>query len=365
METATADPSLDFTLVDFPTAEEFIRTRCGEDVAWAFRMLLPGAYRADLYRYCVLFAEGGYAVDLGFHLKAPLSSFVPPNTTFVVAEDPGLTNVGAWVGFTGAVAGHPLLRACMDLVVENVRACWYETRGETVLGPLAITGPELLGNAIRRHWHLAPSDTWAVGNVSDPLLLLPAARNNEGFIQIFSPDSRRTLVGQNKFAGQEMEFLAMGYMSPQAPHYSVLWWQRAVYNKSACEKRVVDAGASEQSARLTPSKQSATSTPSKQSATLTPSKQSTTLTPKEPRAGNAALTDDAKRAQREAEQAEIARKERLRVLGVPDGVKLPVLGGKVSRPWPEPPGRLTGTSTHTATPDQHVPPRGTAQGLRG
>eukprot|EP00899_Mesostigma_viride_P023136 jgi/Mesvir1/4006/Mv03700-RA.1 len=224
------DPSLEFTFADFPTAEAYISARCGPRIAWAFRMLLPGAYKADLYRCCVLYAEGGYYADIGMQLMAPVASFVNDNATFVVAVDPGLPGRGLLNGFLGSVRGHPVMREMMVQIVRHVEACWY-TDDQTVIGALAVSGPELLGRVVRE---IYGDIVFSPGfNDTSGIQLLPADKDTPAAgltIHVRDPVDYSKEIVRDKFPGQTDEFRRMGYMVRGAEHYSILWAERKVYS---------------------------------------------------------------------------------------------------------------------------------------
>eukprot|EP00899_Mesostigma_viride_P011729 jgi/Mesvir1/20557/Mv06234-RA.1 len=222
------DPTLEFTLADFPTAESFMAAQCGERMAWAFRMLVPGAYKADIYRLCVLYAGGGYYADLGTQLRAPVDSFVPANASFVIAIDPGWpARHNLWNGFIGSVPRHPILLEAMQAIVAHVEGCWYRDK-DTRAGPLAVTGPELLGHVVRRLYglplRLVPS--W---NATNGLLLLPADKDAGNLIHLWDLGRTREVL-KDKFPGQQGEFQKMGYLVLGAESYDYLWNLRKIYS---------------------------------------------------------------------------------------------------------------------------------------
>ena len=47
-------------------ARDFIINNYPSEVLWAYDKLIPGAYKADLWRYCVLYINGGIYVDIKF-----------------------------------------------------------------------------------------------------------------------------------------------------------------------------------------------------------------------------------------------------------------------------------------------------------
>ena len=66
------NPKFKYFLFDDNDCREFIKTHFKPEVLWAYDSLTPGAYKADLWRYCVLFIHGGIYLDIKY---TPLNQF--------------------------------------------------------------------------------------------------------------------------------------------------------------------------------------------------------------------------------------------------------------------------------------------------
>ena len=60
------NPEFKFHLYDDEMCEDFIKKNFDKDVLFAFHNLIPGAFKADLWRYCILYINGGIYVDIKF-----------------------------------------------------------------------------------------------------------------------------------------------------------------------------------------------------------------------------------------------------------------------------------------------------------
>lgn len=105
-------------------------------------MLIPGAYKADLFRYLVLYKEGGVYMDCKSSTILPLRMFISPDIGFVSFRDAILSNIQ--ISFIASVPGHPLLKLCIEMAVNNIL---YKRYGENSLD---ITGPQVCGRALNR-----------------------------------------------------------------------------------------------------------------------------------------------------------------------------------------------------------------------
>jgi mannosyltransferase OCH1-like enzyme len=67
-----ANPEFTHHLYDDVECREFIKNNFEQDVLDAYDNLIPGAYKADLWRYCILYINGGIYLDIKFE---PINGF--------------------------------------------------------------------------------------------------------------------------------------------------------------------------------------------------------------------------------------------------------------------------------------------------
>ena len=114
------------------SARQYIETNYPPRFVTAFDTLLPGAYKADLFRYLVLFQEGGIYVDVDVMLNTNLDTFFTPDLAFFAPIDA----VGSfadeqfclWNGLLGSAPAHPILAKVIEWMVNLVstRADMYD-----------------------------------------------------------------------------------------------------------------------------------------------------------------------------------------------------------------------------------------------
>jgi len=91
----------------------------------AYDSLIPGAYKADFFRYLVLLKDGGVYADVDVLLNTNLDSFINPSMSFFAPLD----TVGAfadasyclWNGVMGAAPGHPFLIRAVERTLGLIR----------------------------------------------------------------------------------------------------------------------------------------------------------------------------------------------------------------------------------------------------
>jgi mannosyltransferase OCH1-like enzyme len=114
------------------TARNFIVDNFPSRFADAFDALIPGAYKADLFRYLVLMKEGGVYADVDILLDASLDDFVTPSLSFFAPRDVVCEYAGEpfclWNGLIGSAPGHPFIIRAVERLVNLIleRADLYD-----------------------------------------------------------------------------------------------------------------------------------------------------------------------------------------------------------------------------------------------
>jgi mannosyltransferase OCH1-like enzyme len=136
------NPRFEHYLYDDNDCREFIKNHFDADVLNAYDKLIPGAYKADLWRLCVLYIHGGIYMDIklkcinGFRLIE-----LTENNHFVKDRPGPLTVYNALIV---SQKGNPFLWMGICRIIMNVKNNFY---GIDALSP---TGPRMLGNIILR-----------------------------------------------------------------------------------------------------------------------------------------------------------------------------------------------------------------------
>jgi len=140
------NPTYDYIYFDDRKSREFIKEHFSPRVLKSYDTIVPGAYKADLFRYCVLYEKGGVYVDTGMVALSSLDDIILPTDLFVSPEDNGLG--GIYNAFMCAVPGHPIIKMAIDMCVENIEKKRYMT--DRSRSTLRITGPLLLADAFEQ-----------------------------------------------------------------------------------------------------------------------------------------------------------------------------------------------------------------------
>ena len=114
----------EYRLYTDETAKSYIVENFPGIFAEAFDTLLPGAYKADFFRYLVLMKEGGVYADVDVLLETNLDHFIRPGLTFFVPRDVVAEYADEafclWNGLVGAVPGHPIIVRAVERLVNLI-----------------------------------------------------------------------------------------------------------------------------------------------------------------------------------------------------------------------------------------------------
>ena len=166
------NPEFEHHLYDDDMCRKYIKQNYSKDVLDAFDKLVPGAYKADLWRYCILYKEGGIYLDIKFQcakgfklIKLTDKEYFVLDRPFAkimnVAEELNIINnlnyysdifsnidtnfwknknMGIYNAFMVCKPKNPVLLECINKIVEHTKTNYYGHN------PLYVTGPGLLGD---------------------------------------------------------------------------------------------------------------------------------------------------------------------------------------------------------------------------
>ena len=131
------NPEFKHYLFDDKDCYHFIEENFDKDVLDAYISLIPGAYKADLWRYCVLYIYGGIYLDIKFECVNDFK-FISLTKKEYFVRDNYIYNIYNALIIT--LPKNEIMLKCIQKIIENVNIKYY---GDTPLHP---TGPALLGS---------------------------------------------------------------------------------------------------------------------------------------------------------------------------------------------------------------------------
>jgi mannosyltransferase OCH1-like enzyme len=131
-----SNPEITFHLYDEDMCREFIKDNFEEDVLKAYNSLIPCSYKSDLWRFCVLYINGGIYLDIKYRCVNGFKFIALTEKEHFVRDK--LDNC-IYTALIVTLPKNEIMRKCIYQIVENVKSKFY---GKT---PLSPTGPGLLG----------------------------------------------------------------------------------------------------------------------------------------------------------------------------------------------------------------------------
>jgi len=132
-----SNPKIKFHLYDENECREFIKENFSLDVLEAYNSLIPCSYKSDLWRYCILYKNGGIYMDIKYKCVNGFKFISLTEKEYFVRDY--IPN-GTYTALIVSKPNNEILYKCIRQIVQNVKNRYY---GNTSLDP---TGPGLLGN---------------------------------------------------------------------------------------------------------------------------------------------------------------------------------------------------------------------------
>jgi mannosyltransferase OCH1-like enzyme len=211
-----ANPEFKHYLYSDTECLAFIKENFDQEVADAFTVLKPGAYKSDLWRYCILYKLGGVYMDIklytsdGVSLKEILEKM--PEVFVLDIDDSSsmcAAKLSMYNGFMISPPRNDIFKRCIDSIVACCKEkCYKESY-------LSVTGPCLLGSIL--------AET-ASSNVEEykkkhEVKLVPTG-GGQASIQI----KGSTIV--NEYEGYRNDLAA----TQKSLHYGDAWKNKDIYN---------------------------------------------------------------------------------------------------------------------------------------
>ena len=140
------NPNYEYILFDDIDCEKFIKDHFDINILNIYNCIIPGAYKADLFRYCYLYIYGGVYIDIDTLCLGKLDNFMLSNIEFIVPIDLNNTqnegNHNLFNSFIASIPKHPILLECINKIVKNVK------NNIIPFSKLDFTGPGILGRCV-------------------------------------------------------------------------------------------------------------------------------------------------------------------------------------------------------------------------
>jgi hypothetical protein len=192
------------------------------DVLRAYDKLIPGAYRCDLWRFCVVYVYGGIYIDIKNGCTTPLSSGIVDNDCdYLLVND--TNDHTMYNAVFGAKAKDPIILKVINEITRRVLAGEYGSHN------LYPTGPMAMGSVILKEFGMADKKHMPVGkyNVNGKIVRVYDHHNDGNNGRIISNNDGHVLINTR----HNPKTLDQKYFQTITgnPNYGVLWNEKRIY----------------------------------------------------------------------------------------------------------------------------------------
>jgi mannosyltransferase OCH1-like enzyme len=188
----STNDAFNYYIYDDSMCREFIKSYYDDDTLFAFDSLIPGAYKADLWRYCILYVYGGIYLDIKYKCVNDFKLSTLLNKEHYVKD----YYDGIYQALLVCLPKNKILMNCIHQIIINVKTKSY------LSDPLSITGPQLMNKYFKIR---------EIQNLEMVLKMPHILLNNVPILEVYSEYKTEQTVNQLH------------------PHYSIMWQNKMVY----------------------------------------------------------------------------------------------------------------------------------------
>jgi hypothetical protein len=207
------NPDYEYNLLDDNDCRLFIKKNFDNELLIAYDLLVAGSFKADLFRYCYLYINGGCYFDCKQILRVPLKEVIKSDDDFLVCQDIGRHSYFNAVIIS--VKNNKRILNTIEMCKKKIlnffsHYSYYEKNFNNLI--LTLTGPQLFYDMIHNDINY----------------------NNIRFfhkINNFYTDYKKLVIESN-YNKVIIYKNYNGYVHTGNGHYSHLWWNREILYKN-------------------------------------------------------------------------------------------------------------------------------------
>jgi FkbM family methyltransferase len=131
------NPEFAHYLFNETKCRNFIKENFSKDVLYAYDTLIPHAFKVDLWRYCVLYINGGIYLDIKYNCINDFK-FIYLTDKEYYCNDIKASGSGIYNALIICKPKNEIMLKCINKVVEHVLTSYYGSNGLAVCGPLMM-----------------------------------------------------------------------------------------------------------------------------------------------------------------------------------------------------------------------------------
>ena len=131
-----SNPDFNVYLYEDDDSRVLIEDYFDEEVLNAYDTLIPGAYKADLWRLCVLYIYGGIYMDMRYNMNSNNLRNLLYDEHFT--QDLSSSGHGIYNAFMVCKPGNKFLLDCISKILDNIKKRFYGNNSLYVTGPMMM-----------------------------------------------------------------------------------------------------------------------------------------------------------------------------------------------------------------------------------
>ena len=205
------NPEYKYIYYNNTNSRKFLRENFSDEINHSYDLLVPGAYKADLLRYCFLYHCGGCYFDCKQILKIPIRNFLDKNKNLVLCNDV----------IDNALLNAVIFSSKRNVILEKaIKDCVYNILNKLGTSALDITGPIFFFKSIKKY-------------INNDNLILQNNRPPEDFLDFWNDyyNNNITLISTNTvivnrfYKGYYIDYI-------NTNHYGKLFNDNEIYYKN-------------------------------------------------------------------------------------------------------------------------------------
>lgn len=136
------NPGFEFTYFNDKQCEEFIIKNFDGEVLKAYDSLIPTAYKADLFRFCLLYVNGGIWSDMTLKFLEPIDSFIDFDKDELILVEGAFFNEaqkkGVEICFIASKPKNDIFMKAIEKIIYNIKIGYYGTTSFCPTGPIMV-----------------------------------------------------------------------------------------------------------------------------------------------------------------------------------------------------------------------------------
>ena len=213
--------NIEYTLYYFSDYDRecFIKEEYDNITFELFNILIPNAFKADFWRYLILYKYGGIYLDFTMHTLVPYGEIIKNHQEIYVRDACDIC--GIYNAFIAVKPNSYIIKKTIEKVIENIK---NKYKG---VNALDVTGPTMLGRIFKEKLNLSFYDWLPIGNLDNGIYLYSNPDN------VFIVDEDKHIIKNRLDKHYELAYDEK--IHPLVPemkplnHYSRLWAEDTIY----------------------------------------------------------------------------------------------------------------------------------------